>query len=118
MDMWFWKINFTGNEWAIPALHGTLVATNVFLFALSYLLAKRNFQPFLSGFAATGMTAVLVYWICCWLAPYQVLSIQRPLWNSVLTFYYIRAKSAFHLTGHSPNSVSVAQIHTFSGLPV
>jgi hypothetical protein len=73
IDIVIWKSDLSAlGIWVIMGVRGTLVATTVLAFIVPYALTRRGSRPFLSGFLATGLSAVLVYWTCCWLAPWQV----------------------------------------------
>ena len=66
-------------------MRGTLVATTVFGFALATLLRGRGSRPFLIGFLTAGFSAELAYWVCCLLAPWQILAyLQNPIDRAVI----------------------------------
>jgi len=81
IDIVIWKSDLSPfGVWVIMGVRGTLVATTVLAFTVSYAMTCWGSRPFLAGLLATGFPAVLVYWACCWLAPWQVYGVlQKPV---------------------------------------
>jgi hypothetical protein len=97
LDIVIWKADLSRyGVWVLVGLRGTLFATTSFVFALASLLTGRGNRPFLVGFLAAGFTAELVYWICCSLAPWQVLSyLHDPVDQAVIVGIYFDGISGF-----------------------
>jgi len=90
IDIVIWKTDLSGyGVWVMVGTRGTLIASSVFAFTLTYLLTGRGSRPFLVGFLAAGFSIELAYWVCCWLAPWQVLAYaQNPIDQAVFGFYF------------------------------
>jgi hypothetical protein len=90
IDIVIWKSDLSAfGMWVIIGVRGTLVATTVLAFILPYALTRHGSRPFLAGLLATGLFAVLVYWTCCWLAPWQVyVVLQKPVDDIVIGRVY------------------------------
>jgi len=89
IDIVIWKTDLSGyGVWVMVGMRGTLIASSAFAFTLACLLSGRGSRTFLVGFLAAGFCAELAYWICCWLAPWQVLAyMQNPVDQAVFGFY-------------------------------
>jgi len=90
IDMAIWKTDLSAyGVWVMVGMRGTLIASSVFAFALTYLVAARRSRPFLVGFLAAGLSGELAYWVCCWLAPWHVLAyVQNPVDQTVFGFFF------------------------------
>jgi len=90
IDIVIWKSDLSPfGVWVIMGVRGTLVATTVLAFTVSYAMTCWGSRPFLAGLLATGFPAVLVYWACCWLAPWQVyVVLQKPIDDVVIGRVY------------------------------
>jgi len=108
LDIVIWKADLSRyGVWMLVGMRGTLIATTVFVLALASLLTGRGSRPFLVGFLAAGFSAELVYWICCWTAPWQVLAyLQNPVDQAVIVGIYLDGISGFEdaLREGSPNA--------------
>jgi hypothetical protein len=90
IEIVIWKTDlFRYGVWVLVGIRGTLIATTVFAFTLARLLAGGGSRPFLVEFLTAGFSAELVYWVCCWLAPWQVLAyLQNPVDQAVIVAFY------------------------------
>ncbi len=90
IDIAIWKADLSASgPWLLIGMRGTLIATSVFAFTVLFLLRGQGSRPFLAGFLAVGFCAELAYWICCWLAPWQVLAYtQNPVDHALIVFYF------------------------------
>jgi hypothetical protein len=90
IDIVIWKSDLSAfGVWVIMGVRGTLVATTVLAFTVPYALTRRGSRPFAAGLLATGFPGVLVYWTCCWLAPWQVyVFLQKPVDELVIGRVY------------------------------
>ena len=108
LDIVIWKADLSRyGVWVSVGMRGTLIATTVFVFALAPLLTGRGSRPFLVGFLAAGFSAEFVYWICCLLAPWQVLAyLQNPVDQAVVVGIYFDGISGLEdaLLQGSPNA--------------
>jgi hypothetical protein len=108
IDIVIWKTNFSGyGAWVMVGMRGTLIATSVFALTLACLLAGRGSRLFLVGFLAVGFSIELAYWVCCWLAPWQVYAYtQNPIDQAVIVGFYFEGIPGLEpaLVQGSPNA--------------
>jgi hypothetical protein len=86
LDIVIWKADLSRyGAWVSVGVRGTLIATTVFGFSLASLLTGRVSRTFLVGFLTAGFSTELAYWVCCLLAPWQVLAyLQNPVDQAVI----------------------------------
>jgi len=90
IDIVVWKTDLSAyGVGVMVGMRGTLIASSVFVFTTACLLTDRRSRPFLVEFLAAGLSAELAYWVCCWLAPWQVLAYaQNPVDRAIFGFYF------------------------------